>query len=315
MTARTWSTDSVAPREGLSFWREAVCDVVLNVTAVGPAERFAARICGQGFGALRFAAFTATAHDIVRTRRHAEEAGEDTYLISLQCRGASQMTQGELAFQLDPGEIAIMDGTRPFTVAFPDRVSRILAVVPRTMLDSRAPWMRCTSLRKLTASSAYFDLARRHLLQLADAHALSEGEAMLLTDNLCNLLALATAPEQDPQSPPRGLQMQAILAYCRSRLADPELSPQDVADHFGISVRTLHSRFEGMQVSFGRWVLESRLEACRRALCDPAQDRIQISQIAYRWGFNDLSHFSKAFRARFGVTPREMRLALDESDR
>jgi len=312
MAARTWSTNSVAPREGLPFWREAVCQAVLNVMAVAPAERFAARISGQGFGALRFAAFSATPHDIVRTKRHADEAGEDAYLISLQCRGASRMTQGDEAFQLDPGEIAIMDGTRPFTVAFPNRVSRVLAVVPRPMLDSRAPWMRCSPLRKLTARSAYFDLARRHLLQLAEAHTLTEGEATLLTDNLCNLLALATArvPEQPRPSP--DLQLQAIVAYCRSRLADPGLSPQSVADHFGISVRTLHSRFEGMQVSFGRWLLENRLDACQRALVDPVQDRIQISQIAYRWGFNDLSHFTKAFRARFGVAPREMRLARSE---
>jgi AraC family transcriptional regulator, positive regulator of tynA and feaB len=30
--------------------------------------------------------------------------------------------------------------------------------------------------------------------------------------------------------------------------------------------------------------------------------------IAYRWGFNDLSHFDKAFRARFDCSPRECRV-------
>ncbi len=38
------------------------------------------------------------------------------------------------------------------------------------------------------------------------------------------------------------LQMEAILVFCRQNLHDPELSPQRVADRFGISVRTLHLR-------------------------------------------------------------------------
>ena len=48
-------------------------------------------------------------------------------------------------------------------------------------------------------------------------------------------------------------------------------------------------------------------EACRTALRDENQRGFNISDIAYRWGFNDLSHFNKVFRARFDQTPREWR--------
>jgi AraC family transcriptional regulator, positive regulator of tynA and feaB len=51
--------------------------------------------------------------------------------------------------------------------------------------------------------------------------------------------------------------------------------------------------------------LENRLEACRKALRD--QPGRSISEIAWGWGFNDLSHFTKSFRARFGLSPREWR--------
>ncbi len=307
MAAKTWSTDTVAPREGLSFWREAVCQAVLNVNAAAPSARFEASISGQNFGVLRFAAFTATPHQIVRTQKHVSRAGEDTCLISLQRHGRSRMTQGEHALDLDPGEIAILDGTRPFNVVFPDRVSRVLAVVPRAMLDSRAPWMRRARLRKVAATSPYFDLARQHMLQFAGDRRLDESEASLLTDNLCNLLALATAPDARALDAPPDIQLQAILGFCRGQLADPGLSPQRAADHFGISLRTLHLRFEKGGQTFGRWVLGNRLDVCRRALRDPAQDAINISEIAYRWGFCDISHFTKAFRARFGMTPRDAR--------
>jgi len=56
-------------------------------------------------------------------------------------------------------------------------------------------------------------------------------------------------------------------------------------------------------------VLQSRLEACARALRDPNQRLLNISEIAYRWGFNDLSHFNRAFRAHFDMSPGEWRNA------
>ncbi len=75
------------------------------------------------------------------------------------------------------------------------------------------------------------------------------------------------------------------------------------AARFGISVRTLNLRFETLGQSFGRWLLENRLDACGKALRDLRQQSSSISEIAYRWGFNDLSHFNKAFRASFGMNP------------
>jgi len=32
-----------------------------------------------------------------------------------------------------------------------------------------------------------------------------------------------------------------------------------------------------------------------------------VSEVAYRWGFNDLSHFNRAFRSRYGLPPRQWR--------
>ena len=103
------------------------------------------------------------------------------------------------------------------------------------------------------------------------------------------------------------LQMEALLSFCRQNLGNADLSPQQAADHLGISVRTLHSRFRQTGRSFGRWLLESRLEGCSAALRDANQKPLNISEIAYRWGFNDLSHFNRSFRAHFAMTPREWR--------
>jgi AraC-like DNA-binding protein len=304
----SWSTDTVHARERFAFWREVVCRTVLNVATESPPERFSARITGRKFGALRFAAFDSTGHEIVRSRAHVARAPEDYYLISLQLRGRSLITQDDDCFALEPDEIAIVDGQRPFRIAFPEPVSRVIAVVPHAVIDRRAPWLRRPPRRKITPSSPFIDLARRHLLQLtAGRTGLSESEASLLTDNLCNLLALASAREAPPTRLQPELQLAALLAFCRQNLHDPELSPRLAAARLGLSVRTVHLRFETLGQSFGRWVLEHRLDVCGRTLRDPGQRGCSVAEIAYRWGFNDLSHFNKTFRARFGMPPGQWR--------
>jgi AraC-like DNA-binding protein len=103
------------------------------------------------------------------------------------------------------------------------------------------------------------------------------------------------------------LQLEALLDFCRRNLHDPALSPDFVAAQFGISTRTLHLRFEKLEQTFGRWLLDARLDASSNALRNPRQHASSISQIAYSCGFNDLSHFNKAFRTRFGASPSEWR--------
>ena len=55
------------------------------------------------------------------------------------------------------------------------------------------------------------------------------------------------------------------------------------------------------------YIWAQRLDAARRALCDPACAARTVSEIAFSLGFNDAAHFSRAFRARFGCSPRDVR--------
>ena len=50
-----------------------------------------------------------------------------------------------------------------------------------------------------------------------------------------------------------------------------------------------------------------RLQRCRRDLLDPRLADRSVAAIAFGWGFGDLSGFNRAFKAAYGVTPRELR--------
>jgi len=60
--------------------------------------------------------------------------------------------------------------------------------------------------------------------------------------------------------------------------------------------------------TFSQYLLEHRLERCRAALAASSAGRRSSTSIAFAWGFNDAAHFSRSFRHRYGLSPRDFRL-------
>jgi AraC family transcriptional activator of tynA and feaB len=78
-----------------------------------------------------------------------------------------------------------------------------------------------------------------------------------------------------------------------------------VAKGAGLSPRYANQLFEDEGTSLMRYVWKRRLERCRSDMADPSHYGRPVYDIALRWGFNDASHFSRAFKKQFGVGPRE----------
>lgn len=309
---RHWSTNDVPSRQQFAYWREAVCEAVMNVATEDAAdEAFFGNIACASYGDLRFATFTAGPHRIVRRPSHIGRSSHAHCLISLQRSGVGCMQQSDQTCELRPGDIGIVDGARPFDVGFPQAVDRAIAVIPSALLHSRAPWLRDRPISRMPHDPDLHPMLRMTIERLVGPECRSAGEAELLADNLCNLVALLTARNEGQRKAVEAhiSDLDRMLAFVRRRLADPRLSPQMLADHLKVSVRTVHKRFEAADASFGRVLLELRLDAARRALSDPQCAALTVTQIAFGGGFNDLSHFTKTFRARFGVSPGRYRAA------
>ena len=61
--------------------------------------------------------------------------------------------------------------------------------------------------------------------------------------------------------------------------------------------------------NFSTYLRTRRLERCRLDLTSPMFASLSISEICFRWGFNGSAHFSRAFKDRYGVSPRDYRKA------
>jgi AraC-like DNA-binding protein len=97
-------------------------------------------------------------------------------------------------------------------------------------------------------------------------------------------------------------------AFIEQHLGEPDLSPRSVAAAPFVSLRALHNAFEANETTVAEWIRGRRLERCRQDLLDPELGELPVSTIGARWGLLNAAHFSRAFRAAYGMPPSEYRL-------
>ena len=115
-------------------------------------------------------------------------------------------------------------------------------------------------------------------------------------------------PDADLGLPPqanRTVLFQQTQAFIHQHLGDPDLSPETIATAHHISIRTLHRLFGAHNLTVAAWIRARRLDRCRHDLTDPLRRGQPIHAIARRWGFTNASHFTRAFRATYGITPTD----------
>ena len=71
-------------------------------------------------------------------------------------------------------------------------------------------------------------------------------------------------------------------------------------------MRNLYHAFEEGD-SLCQSIMCARLERSADELSSTMLQRASITEVAYRWGFTDSAHFSRAFRKRFACTPKDYR--------
>lgn len=307
------STDAAPRHRKLAFWQDIVCDVFVQLDCKSDlGDRFHGSVERAPIDAMAFTRVSATAQRVLRTPSRIARANEDFILVALGVDGGGAVAQDGRETVIRPGEFAFYDTTRPYELRFDDAFTQMIFQVPRQALAKRV-----AGIEDLTAIS--FDraqpLSRLTLDFLGSVSGTIEQvdreTGLRLCDQALDLLAM-TIGNRLPAGAVRPSTHRAALrhrlkAYIQAHLSDPELSLATTAAALGISTRYINNLLAEDDTSFQRHVLDQRLEQCRRALASPALRHRHIGEVAFGWGFNDFSHFGRAFRARYGLSPRAWR--------
>jgi AraC-like DNA-binding protein len=309
--ARVLTTEAVDARERLAYWNEAVSDAYVRLTCDAPGRDVVGDIRVDSLATLELSRVTATAQHVRRTPSLIATAAEDYFLVSIQTEGVGAIVQDGRTAVLRPGDFALYDSTRPYELRFDSDFQQYVLMLPGPTLRSQlraAPELTARGVRgSRGAGHLMIEMIRTlaadiGVLEPAAAAAVAQSVEHIVVAGLSSLAPDAPAPE-----PELAARREQIKACARARLRDPGLTVAAIAAQLHTSVSTLHRAFAGEPCSISEWVWAHRLDAVRTDLCDPALRHRTIGDLAFAWGFVDASHFSRAFRARFGCTARDVR--------
>lgn len=303
----------VVPRTlGLTDWRSAINNsfVPLQIDELGDGP-FRGHLEQTVIQDITVFEVTATPHVVQRTPELIDRTPGRFYKLSLQLVGPAVLEQDGRSVELRPGDLAIYDTHRPYTLSFPEKNRAMVIMFPQELVDlprdqiSRVTATRFPSDEGLgRVINPFFVELGRNIEQIAGPH------GTRLVHSALDLLVTMLSQElrRDGNS---GLSLaREVREYILEHLGDPQLNPAAIAAAHYISTRHLYTIFseEGQTVS--AWIRTRRLEQIRRDLADPLLADRPVSAIAARWGLLDAAHFSRLFRADFGESPSAYRTSL-----
>lgn len=300
------STDDAPPPDRVGYWSDLVWRSFgrLRSDTYGDQD-FSGHISLLDLGEVRLCRLQAARHRVVRT---AAAGGSDPgYLkMVIQRRGCSLFEQGGRTARLKVGDWSLYDTTRSYIVSAPSPVDLHILLLPRHGVLRGRPELQDMLVRRLRGRTGMAQLASRaieRVLEEAERGAMAGAQA---GEEIVDLLHLSLLEQSGNRLPPlgRALLLERIKLHVRERLPDPELSIQSVAQAMNCSKRALHNAFELEGRTLRDYIWDSRLEQARLALEREDVQRGAISGIAFASGFNSAAHFSRAFRGRYGVSPR-----------
>ena len=302
----------------------AVLDVVtrevIRNEVVHP-EPITSRWSASSLGSVRVIRVSAAVPDgcrpaiSARAVRHVRADSSGSLVLKVQLSGRSVAVHDGRHDVVERGQLAVHDGTRPYTWVYPGAGEQIEFRVPRALLGVSSADLARISFHPIGRDNPIAALAGPLLVEMAadprlavDPYADVAVAAALGLVRAAILSELST-PDRDQARSNDGLP-DRIVSYIRDNLQDPRLSPRHLADAHFMSVRRLYAVLGRIGVTPGDLIRRLRLEQARTELIrhEPAERR-PIAAVAQRWGFSDPTHFTRAFRREYGVTPQQWRLS------
>lgn len=192
-------------------------------------------------------------------------------------------------------------GARYAALARGGTVDYCEVAIPAALLGDRAPFAR------LAVRDPFLHHAAERMAAIDPDDALS----LLLSDTLAEGIRLHVMQTIGVR---RAQRKRSLAPAARRALVDrieaaPD-APHTLAELAGVAQMGVHEFLAAFRTAFGmsphQYVIRRRIDRAKRLLADT---RESVTEIALSVGFSTPSHFSAAFRAHTGLSPRDWRRA------
>ena len=312
MPEQFYTTKEILTASRAEIWREFISETFVELDCSGMSkDDFFGELRARTIGGLGISSITTDAYDVFRTDKSIAKSAADDFLVSVQTKGSSVIRQLGREAVLNPGDFTIYDSAVPYHLHFASRLSQIVVQIPREMMKEYFSTPEALTALPVRGGHGIAQImtnfatsAFRQSLQL-DEHSQDQVARTFVELLATSIRESANMPTR--QRANRETQLIRVKQFIAARLKDPSLSPKLIAAENGISVRYLQVLFEDEGVSPNRYIIDQRLERAKQDLANVKFSHKSISEICFGWAFGDTAHFSRAFKAKFGKSPRTFR--------
>jgi AraC-like DNA-binding protein len=313
-----FSTNELPERERASAWRECIGREMLRFD-IAPLVKSSLFFEMTARTWAEFRTISVATSPILTTRTRALLAdGDDNLCVLHMSDAAGVFAALGREISVGPGEAIVLPRSEVATFTF-SRRSRVFAMhVPPAPLKPLLRDRDRALMRPIPAQTEAVRLLVHFVRATRQTMTANSAELRRLSVNyVYDLLALALGATRDAAyiAEGRGLRaarLRAIKDDIVSRIDQPDLSVGAVAKGHKISPRHLQRLFEVEGTTFSEFVRDQCLARAYRLLADPRRAAEPVGAIAYECGFGDLSHFNRAFRGLFGMSPTDARRKASE---
>lgn len=302
------STDQIEPALRNEFWR-AVHRPIFDVAPADEGDQLRGSVTARPIGSLTIGSTNFNSQIYRRDRQVIVDSGMDHYLLYLLVAGTIEAECDGTSFSARPGDICLFDLTRPYA-SVATTGARISLSIPRERIDGATGGRSAHGLL-LLAQTPVTRLLKSLILDLhADAREIAATDTRAVEAAAIDFVAAIVANQAlDQSSVESGLGSSLhrhILDFIDAHLADPELGSTMLMAQFQISRAHLYRVFAA-DGGIATAIRKRRLDIAYRRLKANESRPLSLTELAYELGFADSSQFSRAFRARFGAAPSEIK--------
>jgi AraC family transcriptional activator of tynA and feaB len=308
-----FSTATVHPRDRFDYWHAVACKNIIEHDSTPECRMtFQAELQSGVLDDIGLTVFENSPMVVSHSARHIAHASRDELFICRQISGLLTLEQSSREVMLEQGDIMLVDPRTPYMGRFSARSRMLLLAVPRRFVEARVGNTRDITARSIKPLQPETGLTSAFLSMLPSyADGLGTPAAQVVKEQVLDLVAVSLAKATGDATPrvssARSLALMKVRAAIEARLTDPALDATAVSIAAGVTVRYANSVLSDQGTSIMRLIRARRLANCRRALEDPLQMHRMVSEIAYSWGFCDMTHFGRKFKATYGLLPGELR--------
>ncbi|QZY51710.1 helix-turn-helix domain-containing protein [Leucobacter tenebrionis] len=298
-------------------WGDALGRVLDPLDVEFTAEPHAlGRMQAMALDACTLVSIQSNAHRARRTPQQVRTMRDPAHLmITYQLSGLAVIRQGGHTLLIRPGEFAVTELARPFEVIVNGHHERMATVIPGSAVSAVVSDFDALSASTIGSSdgparvlSSVLEGFFFNRALLGPFDRMSAGG--FVRDLIAAMLRLhAPLSLQEEERP-----LTDVLAFIEHNLRDPDLTPAVVAASHFMSVRSLQLLFKPHNWTPSGWIRHRRMHHALHELAAPSNGST-VSDIASRWGFADLAHFSRVCKQATGVSPREYRRSTREGER